>query len=327
MNRSTSGLEQALQPIAQNGISAMEESAAISREVAQVQGQMIIAKRFPRDEEQSLKKIEAACSRPALARSAVYEYARGGTSITGPSIRLAEAVARAWGNIKSGLEEIESNDRETKVRAYAYDLETNDIAEMIFTVRHVRDTKKGSTILTEQRDIYEAVANFGARRMRSCILKVIPGDVIDYAVELCNRTRAAEVKITPETIEKLVDAFRRFGVNRDMLEAFIQRKLEAVTTAQYLRLQDIWAGMRDGVTKVDDFFDLSLSDQAQAAAKAKAEQEKPNPKAKTGAKTVTAPVSANGSDQATTVAEEPQSEEDDYSDLDSIWDDDEGGIF
>ena len=317
MNRSTSGLEQALQPMMQNSVVGMEDSAAISREVAQVQGQMIIAKRFPRNEEQSLKKIEAACSRPTLARSAVYEYARGGSSITGPSIRLAEAVARAWGNIKSGLEEIESNDRETKVRAYAYDMETNDIAEMIFTVRHVRDTKKGSTVLTEQRDIYEAVANFGARRLRSCILKVIPGDVIDYAVDLCRKTRAAEVKITPETIGKLEEAFKAFGVNRAQLEAFLQRKLEALTTSQYLRLQDIWTGMRDGVTKAEDFFDINLSDQAQAAAKAQetAEERKTKKAAEKKAEV------KEEEKVPATPQDDGLDDEDDLSDLDAAWDD------
>ncbi len=317
MNRSTSGLEQALQPMMQNSVVGMEDSAAISREVAQVQGQMIIAKRFPRNEEQSLKKIEAACSRPTLARSAVYEYARGGSSITGPSIRLAEAVARAWGNIKSGLEEIESNDRETKVRAYAYDMETNDIAEMIFTVRHVRDTKKGTAILTEQRDIYEAVANFGARRLRSCILKVIPGDVIDYAVDLCRKTRAAEVKITPETIGKLEEAFKAFGVNRAQLEAFLQRKLEALTTSQYLRLQDIWTGMRDGVTKAEDFFDINLSDQAQAAAKAQetAEARKTKKAAEKKAEV------KEEEKVPVTPADDGLDDEDDLADLDAAWDD------
>ena len=317
MNRSTSGLEQALQPMMQNSVVGMEDSAAISREVAQVQGQMIIAKRFPRNEEQSLKKIEAACSRPTLARSAVYEYARGGSSITGPSIRLAEAVARAWGNIKSGLEEIESNDRETKVRAYAYDMETNDIAEMIFTVRHIRDTKKGSTVLTEQRDIYEAVANFGARRLRSCILKVIPGDVIDYAVDLCRKTRAAEVKITPETIGKLEEAFKAFGVNRAQLEAFLQRKLEALTTSQYLRLQDIWTGMRDGVTKAEDFFDINLSDQAQAAAKAQETAEARRTKKAAEKK---AEVKEEEKVPATP-QDDGLDDEDDLSDLDAAWDD------
>ena len=317
MNRSTSGLEQALQPMTQNSVVGMEDSAAISREVAQVQGQMIIAKRFPRNEEQSLKKIEAACSRPTLARSAVYEYARGGSSITGPSIRLAEAVARAWGNIMSGLEEIETNDRETKVRAYAYDMETNDIAEMIFTVRHIRDTKKGSTVLTEQRDIYEAVANFGARRLRSCILKVIPGDVIDYAVDLCRKTRAAEVKITPETIGKLEEAFKAFGVNRAQLEAFLQRKLEALTTSQYLRLQDIWTGMRDGVTKAEDFFDINLSDQAQAAAKAQETAEARRTKKAAEKK---AEVKEEEKVPATP-QDDGLDDEDDLSDLDAAWDD------
>lgn len=44
-------------------------------------------------------------------------------------------------------------------------------------------------MLTDSRDIYEATANFGARRMRACILGVIPGDVVDMAVNECKETQ------------------------------------------------------------------------------------------------------------------------------------------
>ncbi len=39
-----------------------------------------------------------ACQRPpTLAQSAVYSYGRGGSSVTGPSIRLAEALSSKLG--------------------------------------------------------------------------------------------------------------------------------------------------------------------------------------------------------------------------------------
>ncbi|MBQ7110481.1 MAG: hypothetical protein IJO06_04585 [Thermoguttaceae bacterium] len=37
-----------------------------------------------------------ACQRPGLASVAVYVYPRGGSKISGPSIRLAEEIARNW---------------------------------------------------------------------------------------------------------------------------------------------------------------------------------------------------------------------------------------
>jgi len=130
------------------------ENPSVAREVATIQAQLVIAKHFPRDEAESFRRIEACCSRPTLANNAVYAYARGGTDISGPSIRLAEAVARAFGNIKYGFEEADNSNGVSKVRAYAYDMETNTQAERIFSVPHIRQTRTGRTALTDPRDIY-----------------------------------------------------------------------------------------------------------------------------------------------------------------------------
>lgn len=241
-------------------------SPEVAREIAQVQSQMVIAKKFPRDEALVQQKISGMCSRLGLASSACYVYSRGGTQIKGPSIRLAEAVAKAYGNIKCGIEEISQGNGESKVRAYAIDLETNMQEEKIFTVKHIRDTKKGSYALTDQRDIYERVANDGSRRLRACILSIVPSDIVDYAVECCNRTLKEKIKITPETPGRFENSFKRFGVNKDMLEAFIQRKLESMTVENYIRLQAIFYSLKDGVAKPEDFFDMTLSDQGKAAA-------------------------------------------------------------
>ncbi len=147
----------------------MVDSPAIAREVATVQSQIIIAKRFPRDEQASLRRIEQVCSRPKLANSAMYAYSKGGSEVSGCSINLAVAVASAWGNIKSGFEETENEDDVSKVRAFAYDMESNFQYEMNFTVPHIRHTRNGDYTLTDPREIYEMVANQSARRVRACI--------------------------------------------------------------------------------------------------------------------------------------------------------------
>lgn len=160
----------------------------ISRQAQEVQGAMVIAKRFPRDEVESFNRIMQSCKRKSLAESAMYEYPRGGTKVSGPSIRLAEAMAQNWGNIDFGITELEQKNGESQVMAYAWDLETNTRQVKIFSVPHVRGTKKGNVPLTDPRDVYEMVANQGARRLRSCILGIIPGDVVEAAVKQCEDT-------------------------------------------------------------------------------------------------------------------------------------------
>src|SRR5699024_11169676 len=153
--------------------------AGQQREIAEVQAAMVIAKRFPRDPVEAMDRILQACTRPTLAEGALYSYSRGGSEITGPSIRLAEAIAQAWGNTQFGIRELEQRNGESTVEAYAWDLESNTRQAKVFQVPHERHTKRGTTRLTDPRDIYELVANQGARRLRACILGVVPGDVTE----------------------------------------------------------------------------------------------------------------------------------------------------
>ena len=94
-----------------------------SRQMQEVQGQIVMAKKFPRNEVQSFNRIVQACQRRSLAEKAEYEYPRGGQKVTGPSIRLAEVAAQNWGNIDFGIIELEQRNGESQVMAYAWDLE------------------------------------------------------------------------------------------------------------------------------------------------------------------------------------------------------------
>ncbi|MEN2666010.1 hypothetical protein AAHO55_01620 [Listeria aquatica] len=154
-----------------NGVVAQSMA---SREMEEVKGQIFMAKQFPRDVFAAENRIKDACKRPALAHSAIYSYPRGGTKVTGPSIRLAEVVAQNWGNMAFGIKELEQKNGESTAMAYAWDLETNVRQEKIFTVKHQRKANGKIQTLTDPRDIYELVANNGARRLRACVMGIIP---------------------------------------------------------------------------------------------------------------------------------------------------------
>lgn len=224
------------------------------RAIAEVQAALVIAKQFPRNPIEAYDRVMNACQRPGLAQSAVYSYARGGSSVSGPSIRLAEMLAQNWGNIQYGIRELSSENGESTVEAFAWDVETNTRQTKVFQVPHIRYTKSGSKKLVDPRDIYELVANNGARRLRACILGVIPGDVVDDAVAQCERTIHASADTSPESVQKLVHAFEQFGVSKDDIEAFIQRRLEAITAANIVSLRKIFTSLRDGMSSPKDWF-------------------------------------------------------------------------
>lgn len=242
---------------------------AVAREVAQVQGQIMMAKAYPRNMDMVLAKVESACSRKTLAEHALYTYARGGTNISGPTIRLMEALASAYGNVKAGYEVVEADDDKSRIRAYAYDMETNTVIERNFDVEHVRYANGQRKRLIDPRDIYEVIANNASRRVRACLQQIIPGDIVDYAVGLAQKTLVENVDTSPAARASLVDAFGKFGVTKIMLEAYIQRKMDAITADQLVNLRGVYASLRDGIAAVTDFFD--------PAAKPIGEPEQPAP--------------------------------------------------
>lgn len=266
--------------------------AEMQRAVAEVQGAIILAKKFPRDVDQAIHEIVRECGRLQLAEVATYEYSRGGTKIEGPSIRLAEVMAIAWKNIHSGWREmgrIMVDGKEfAEVEAWAWDLESNMRRPIQFKVRLWRSTKSGGYALTDDRDIYEHCANQAARRERACILKCIPTYIQDMAVDAVKET--LKNSITPETTGKIIKAFQdKFGVTQAQIEAFIQKKIEAIEPGQVVRLRNIYNSLRDGMSKKEDWFeavdmkqpDAEKTNGKKAAAKKdpekKADDKKPEP--------------------------------------------------
>lgn len=230
------------------------------REAQMVQMAMLAAKRFPRDELSALARIRRACQRPRLAEASEYSYKRGDTIVTGPSIRMAEAIAQNWGNVDVSWFEVERRPGESVVLAQAIDLETNSRKSIVFNVRHWRDTKMGGYAITDERDIYELLANQAQRRVRACILAVVPGDVVEEAIEECGRTlkRAAGDKPLADQIRDMAVAFLNdFGVTREMLETRLQHRLEACTDAELRTLRRVYVSLRDGVMGVAEQFPVT----------------------------------------------------------------------
>ena len=225
------------------------------RAVAEVQAAMMIARMNPRDPITAMDRILNACARPTLADAAVYTYARGGSDVSGPSIRLAEAMAQSWGNMQFGIRELDQRNGESTVQAFAWDVETNTRREVTFQVPHIRYTRSGSKKLEDPRDIYEMVANQGARRLRSCILAVIPGDVTEAAVNQCETTMKIKADTSPEAMKKMVAAFEPYGVTREQIEKRIQRRLDAIQPAQVVSLKKIFASLRDGMSTAAEWFE------------------------------------------------------------------------
>ncbi|MEN6540863.1 MAG: hypothetical protein ABFC67_14745 [Mizugakiibacter sp.] len=230
------------------------------RAIAEVQASVMMAKRFPRDQVVAMDRVVNAFSRPTLAAVSQYQYAKGGSDVSGPSIRAAEAIAQQWGNIEFGFRELSrgigpDGKAYSEVEAYAWDTETLTRKPLQFIVPHWRDTKRGGYAITEERDIYELVANMAQRRVRACLLSIIPGDVTEAAMKQADVTLKTTADCSPEAMAKMVEMFTEFGVTKEHIEKRIQRRIDAIQPAQVVSLRKIYVSLRDGMSTAAEWFE------------------------------------------------------------------------
>jgi hypothetical protein len=100
------------------------------------------------------------------------------------------------------------------------------------------------------------VANQGARRVRSCILGILPGDLMEAAVKQCEITQTHAGGAPEEQIKQLVAAFADLGVDQDRIARFLGHRLDTVIGAEVIRLRKVFTSIRDGMAKAGDFFDI-----------------------------------------------------------------------
>lgn len=228
--------------------------------------EIIAARRFPRDQHSAIERIKAECRRPSFASSATFAFPKGKTKdgkkniVSGGSIRLAEALARSWGNIDYGFVFTAQTATETRVRVYAKDLENNTRASREVVQRHEMKSGQRTKKLTDEREIYELVTNKAMRRLRQVIFELIPDDVVQMAIEQCKRTELeADSRSMKERVSRLVEGFSAFGVEESHLKEFLGLgDLELISLDDLAKLRLVYRAIKDEEARADEFFDLSV---------------------------------------------------------------------
>ena len=282
-----------------------------SRATQEVQASMVVAQKFPRNERTAFSRIMTSCQRAKLAEAAIYSYPRGGQQVRGPSIHLAKSIARAWGNLTFGIRELEQKNGESVVETFCWDLETNVRETKVFTVLHERHTRKGVQTLKDPRDIYELVANMGARRMRSCILGIIPSEVVEAAVDKCYETLKGGGGDKPlvDRVRDMITWFIGAGVSESVIEKRLKHNIAAIDERELLDLRMIANSIKDGASKREDYFDIGGSESGLAKSLTddfKTPSEKPKEKPAPKQQQASSPDPEPASKKKVTPKEEPK---------------------
>ena len=87
------------------------------------------------------------------------------------------------------------------------------------------------------------------------MLAVIPGDVIEAAVQQCELTMKAGMSAKPigDLIAEMIQCFAKYDVTEEMLSAYIGKNIEAFNEKDVLKLRKIYGSIKDGILGNDYF--------------------------------------------------------------------------
>ena len=230
-----------------------------SRAIAEVQAAIVVAQQVPRNITAAVSRMRQTCDQTAVAEKAFFRFPRGGQTVTGSSVHLARELARCWGNMQHGLNELRRDDTasESEMQAWAWDVEANTRVSSTFIVPHKRDTKQGVKQLVDLRDIYENNANNGARRLREAVFSVLPAWFIEEAEERCRATIARKGGDKPIE-QRIADAVEMFGKAYGVTESQLAEKLGRAdgewTEHDLAQLRVIYSGLQKGEVTVEQEF-------------------------------------------------------------------------
>lgn len=263
----------ALVPVPGQGVALQtNETASVAvaaREKAAVEARYLVAMRNPRNPDLARTRLMARCDTPRFAELAEYSKpVGGGKKATGGSIRLMEEMARQWGNIDVQSTIVFDDDERRIIRVTATDLESNYPASIDVILEKTverknprqgeeivssRTNSRGETVHRIRADEDAFLVKQGAnvaKARREMIRAIVPGDLVDEALERCMATRKSETKANPAAARKRIsDSFYQLGVMPNQLCEYLGiPSLEAVTEAQLEVLRSIYTAIKDGET-------------------------------------------------------------------------------
>src|SRR3990167_10782158 len=233
-----------------------------SRAATEMQSAFLIAKKFPRDETASYNRVMTSCKRISLATQAIYNLPISGKNQSGPSIRLAEVLATSWGNLRFGFHEYGREDGKSSCKAFCLDLETNTNSEIDFEVEHFIEVgtkgNKSKKFISDPSELDRLIANRGSKKLRQCILKVIPPDVVEDAMNQCKETiKKGDGSPVSDRVRKMVVAFGNLSVTQEMIEKRLGHGIDITNADELVDLIAIYKALVDNQAKRGAYFSMS----------------------------------------------------------------------
>jgi hypothetical protein len=225
---------------------------------AEIDSQIATAKKYPRTMSAVKKSmLDFATLDVETAESCFYSLPRGGKTIQGPSVRLAEIAVSCYKNLRAGARVVQTvtdgQNPHVVVQAVCHDLE-NNVAITIEKRRRIVGKKKNEGRVDED-DINLATNACAAIAFRDAVYKVIPGALIKPVYEAAKKTAVGDQKTLSERRLAAFDRFAKMGVQKERVLTKLERKaIDDVTLEDLETLIGLFTAIKDGQTNIDEAF-------------------------------------------------------------------------
>lgn len=242
---------------------------AINR--AEVDIQISTAKQYPREVSRVLNQIKTyATMDMETAEDCFYALRRGKGSdaqvIEGISVRLAEIIAGAWGNLRVQTRIIGNDGKTITAQAVCHDLESN-LAVSLEVKRRITD-KNGRTYSEDMQVVTGNAAS--AIAYRNAVLKVVPKAVTKKVVNEIKQVALGQSIDLETRRQRLVQYFAQIGVTQSELLAYCEVKtVDQIDTEMVFELRGLANAIKEGTTTVKETFKSNTADSRKIAEEAK----------------------------------------------------------
>lgn len=269
---------------------------------AEVDIQIATAKQYPRDITKVLNQIATyATMDKETAEDCFYVLRRKGqggreTVIEGLSVRMAEIIAGAWGNLRVQSRIIGNDGRMITAQAICHDLETN-LAVSKEVKRRITD--KGGRTFSD--DMQVVTGNAAASiAFRNAVLSVIPKAVTKKVINEVKKVALGQSIDMETSRQNCIANFVKRGVSEQQLLSYLDvKKVDEIDKEMLFELKATLNAINEGTTTIKEIFFDHAADNADIAAKAKAEADAKKSKVDAAVKAATA-----NTNNATTAAME-----------------------
>ena len=259
-------------------IKQAEMLQAIDR--AEVDIQIATAKKYPRDLNATLNKIATyATMDKETAEDCFYVLRRKGKDgqdnvIEGLSVRMAEIIAGAWGNLRVQTRIIGNDGKKITAQAICHDLETN------FAVsKEVKRRITDSSGRTYSEDMQVVTGNAAASiAFRNAVLTVIPKAVTKKVIEEVKKVALGKSIDLEQSRQNVIAYFAKLGVTTEQILNYLDVKsIDEIDKQMIFELRATANAIKEGTTTVKETFIIPEMEKLQesiARKKATAAQEK-----------------------------------------------------